>query len=236
MIRRSPAALLGLGILSLGLLVGCATGVGSAPSDGPSDAAPSGAPAEVQAGWLDAGRGMAIVTFGSSSCVPVAADPKLTGTTLTVELVDVTDGQCTRDMAPRATYVGLPGGIDPMQNIDVVVTGTVAGSTSLAGLTSPPAPLDEFLPSAGWVGDDRVAILTWGSSGCRPEVEAVAPADQGAAVTFVEPPADQICTMDMAPRVTLADLAGIVGGGPVELTLSGGNVASDRPVAVLGNR
>jgi hypothetical protein len=41
--------------------------------------------------------------------------------------------------------------------------------------------------------------------------------------------------MDLAPRVTLADLTGIVGDGSVELTLSGGTVASDGPIPVLGN-
>lgn len=237
MTRRSLAALLSIGVLSTVALVGCATGAASTPApDTIPDATASTAPSEVRAGWLDAGRGIAVVTLGSSSCVPVAADPVLAGTTLTVDLVEASDGPCTRDMAPRATYVALPEGTDPARDIDVVVTGAVSGSTSLAGLTSLPGPLEEFLPSAGWVGGEQVAILTWGSSSCRPQVEAVAAADGGATVTFVQPPSDQVCTADMAARVTLADLTGIVGEGPVELTLSGGNVVADGPVPVLGIR
>lgn len=237
MSRRSLVALLSVGILSMGALVGCATGAASSPtSEGIPDATASIAPSEVRAGWLDAGRGIAVVTLGSSSCVPVATDPVVDGTTLTVELVETSDGPCTRDLAPRATYVGLPAGVDPTRDLEVVVTGAVAGSTSLAGLAEAPTAGDEFLPSAGWVGDGQVAILTWGSSGCRPQVEAVTSAGEGATVTFVEPPADQVCTADMAPRVSLADLTGIVAEGSVQVTLTGGNVASDGPVPVLGTR
>ncbi|MFF8187318.1 hypothetical protein ACF044_08660 [Microbacterium sp. NPDC016588] len=237
MTRRSLVALLSVGILSMGALVGCATGAASSPtSEATPDATASIAPSEVRAGWLDAGRGIAVVTLGSSSCVPVATEPVLSGTTLTVDLVEPSDGPCTRDLAPRATYVGLPAGVDPSRDLEVVVTGAVEGSTSLAGLAEAPTTGDEFLPSAGWVGDGQVAILTWGSSGCRPQVEAVTSAGEGATVTFVEPPADQVCTADMAPRVSLADLTGIVDDGPVELTLTGGNVASEGSIAVLGTR
>lgn len=237
MTRRSLVALLSVGILSMGALVGCATGAASSPtSEAAPDATASAAPSEVRAGWVDAGRGIAVVTLGSSSCVPVATEPVLSGTTLTVDLVETSDGPCTRDLAPRATYVGLPAGADASKELEVVVTGAAAGSTSLAGLADAPAPADEFLPSAGWVGDGQVAILTWGSSSCRPQVEAVTSAGEGATVTFVEPPADQVCTADMAPRLSLADLTGIVGDEPVELTLTGGNVSSEGPIAVLGVR
>lgn len=237
MVRRSLPAVLGLGLLSLGALVGCATGAdsGSSPQETPDATSPT-VSSEVSAGWLDAGRGIAVVTVGSSSCPPVAADPVVEGTTVTVDLVDVADGPCTRDMAPRATYVALPSGVDPAKDLDIVVTGSLAGATSLAGLEASPAPVAEFSPSAGWVGRDLAAILTWGSSGCRPQLEALTSAAGGAAVTFAEPPADQVCTMDLAPRVILADLTGIVGDGSVELTLSGGNVASDGPVPVIGRR
>jgi hypothetical protein len=236
MARRPLPVSLGIGILSIGVLVGCATGAGSVPTDDePPDAASPSASSEVNAGWLEAGRGIAVVTLGSSSCVPVAADSSLAGTTLSVDLVDVTDDPCTRDMVPRATYVALPSGVDPTKDLDIVVTGAVTGATSLAGLGVLPAPVAEFAPSAGWVAGDLAAILTWGSSGCRPQLEAVTSSDGGATVTFAEPPADEVCTMDLAPRVTLADLTGIVGDGSVELTLSGGTVASDGPIPVLGN-
>ncbi|WP_396644833.1 hypothetical protein [Microbacterium sp.] len=234
MIRRSLLVLVGVGILSAGLLAGCATGATSSPAPGEADPSTSDVPAEVHAAWLDGGRGIAVVTRGSSSCVPTAGEPVLEGETLTVDLVDTADGACTRDMAPRATYVALPSGVDPTKNLDVVVTGAVAGSASLAGLAAVPAPVAEFAPSAGWAGESLAAILTWGSSGCRPQVEAVTSTEGGVVVTFADPPADQVCTMDLAPRVTLVDLAGIAGEEAVELTLSGGNIASDGPVPLLG--
>lgn len=233
MTRRSLFALVGLGILSVGVLVGCATGPASAPEETP-DATASAEQAEARVAWLDAGRGVAVVTWGSSSCVPAAGESALDAGTLTVELIDTTDGPCTRDMAPRATYVPLPQGVDPTTGLDVAVTGAVTASVSLEGLGSAPAPVAEFAPSAGWAGDGLAAILTWGSSGCRPQVESVTSAEGGAVVTFADPPADQVCTMDLAPRVTLADLTGIVAEGPVELTLVGGNVASDGPIPLLG--
>ncbi|WP_022879139.1 hypothetical protein [Microbacterium sp. B19] len=237
MTRLTVPALLAIGILSVGALVGCATGTASSPTaDDTPDATASASPSEVQAGWLDAGRGIAVVTLGSSSCVPTASDPVLTGGTLTITLAETTEAPCTRDMAPRATFVALPSDVDPTKNVDIVVTGAISGSTSLAGLATSPAPVAEFAPSAGWVGPDIAAILTWGSSGCRPQVEAVTSDAGGATVTFAEPPADQVCTMDLAPRVALADLTGIVGAGAVELTLVGGNVASDGPLEVLGQR
>lgn len=240
MTRRpaSLAALLGVGLLAAGLLAGCASGAASSPETEPTADATAPVPTtDVRAGWLDAGRGIAVVTRGSSSCVPKAlGDAVLSGETLTVELVDPADGPCTRDLAPRATYVAVPAGVDPTRALDVVVTGAVEGTAALAGLETPPAAVTEFAPSAGWVGDDLAAILTWGSSSCRPQVEAVTSLEGGAAVTFAEPPADQVCTADMAPRVSLADLTGIAGDDPVELTLSGGAIASDSPVTVIGQR
>ncbi|MFG6280960.1 hypothetical protein [Microbacterium sp. 5K110] len=238
MTRRpaSLAAVLGVGLLAAGLLTGCASGAASSPETKPPVDATTPAPStDVSAGWLDAGRGIAVVTRGSSSCVPVASgDAVLASDTLTIELVDRENGPCTRDFAPRATYVALPAGIDPTRPLDVVVTGAVEGTASVSALATPPAAVTEFAPSAGWVGDGLAAILTWGSSTCRPQVEAVTSVEGGAAVTFAEPPADQVCTADMAPRVSLADLTGIAGEDPVELTLSGGNIASDGPIPVLG--
>ena len=50
-------------------------------------------------------------------------------------------------------------------------------------------------------------LLTWGSSSCVPviaEVAASGPAE--VTVTFETPAADQVCTMDMAPRATVVGL------------------------------
>lgn len=233
--RSSLVGLLGAGLLLAGALTGCATGAATAPQT--PDAETSAPTADVGAAWLDQGRSIAVVTSGSSSCVPIATDvPTLEGRILTVTLADSADTACTRDMVPRATAVTLPAGIDPTSGLEIRLTGAVEGSTILAGLPTTPAEVPEFSPSAGWVDGTTAAILTWGSSSCRPVVETVT-ADGGTAqITFASPPADQVCTMDMAPRVTLADVGGVIPTGDVELTLSGGNVASDGPIPVLGVR
>lgn len=81
-----------------------------------------------------------------------------------------------------------------------------------------------------------VAIVTYGSSGCVPKVEAVSSQGENVAVQFATPPTDQICTMDFAPRVTLADIGREAGQGEVSLVLSGGGVQVTDPVPVLGTR
>ena len=67
-----------------------------------------------------------------------------------------------------------------------------------------------------------------------PVVESVA-ADtaSSATVVFAEPAADQVCTMDMAPRVTLISVTGLdVDDDATMVTLSGGDAQFATPVTV----
>jgi len=236
MFRRtlSLLGLTGAGLLTAGVLAGCASG--SSGSSSTPDATPSAPAAELGAAWLDGGRALAIVTTGSSSCAPrVTEQPTFADGALTVVLSGADDAVCTSDLAPRATYVPLPAGVDPTQRLAVTVTGAASGEVDLAAMPSSAPATSEYAPSAGWVDESTVAILTWGSSSCLPQVETVRPAGSDIAVRFAQPPADQICTMDMAPRVALADVTGMAGAGEVRLVLSGGNVASDGPIPVLGS-
>ncbi|WP_295839251.1 hypothetical protein [uncultured Microbacterium sp.] len=237
--RLTALGLLGAGLLAAGALAGCASVASSSPD--PSTPVPDAtdtAPAtEVGAAWLDAGRAIAVVTYGSSSCVPVVAgEPRAEDGTLTVELADPQNDACTRDMAPRATLVPLPAGVDASQALDVSVTGAAEGRTRLAGLAAAPASSDDMVPSAGWVGASTVAIVTYGSSSCVPRVESATVDGAQIAVRFAAPPADQVCTMDYAPRVTLADVEGEVAEGEATVTLSGGGVTDAGPLPVLGTR
>ncbi|MBB3157170.1 hypothetical protein FHS07_000854 [Microbacterium proteolyticum] len=236
--RLTLIGLLGAGVLTAGALTGCASGAASAPSSSlPSEAATAVPAGEVGAAWVDAGRSIAVVTYGSSSCVPtVGGDPQIADGALTVDLVDPSQGPCTRDMAPRATLVGLPAGTDPSADLAVRVTGAADGETLLAGLTDVPTASEDLAPSAGWVSSSLVAIVTYGSSSCVPTVESVSADGDDVAVQFATPPADQVCTMDFVPRVTLADVGAEAGDGPVSLILSGGNVQAPDPIAVLGSR
>lgn len=236
--RLTLIGLLGAGLLAAGTLTGCASGAASSPeSSSPADAATASPAGDVSAAWLDAGRAIAVVTSGSSSCVPtVGGEPLIADGALTVDLVEPTQQPCTRDMAPRATLVTLPVGTDPGAALTVKVTGAAEGETTLAALADVPTPPDDFAPSAGWVSASLVAIVTYGSSSCVPTVESVSSDGGEVAVRFATPPADQVCTMDYAPRVTLADVGAEAGDGPVSLVLSGGNVQAPDPIPVLGGR
>src|SRR5690606_23435802 len=98
-----PLALAAVSLVALAL-VGCAT---AAPSGEP-DPVIAGAMA-VDAAWLDGGRMIALVTGGSSSCVPVATDATVADDGgLDVTLEDPETDVCTADLAPRATLVGVP--------------------------------------------------------------------------------------------------------------------------------
>jgi len=238
--RLTLIGLLGAGLVVAGALAGCATGTSSPSPNGTSstpdatDAAPSG---DLGAAWVDGGRAIALITTGSSSCPPVlGGEPTVAGSTLTVDLAASPRQDCTRDMAPRATLVSLPAGVDPATDLTVTITGAEHGTVMLAGLGAVPAAPAEFTPSAGWVNDSLVAIVTYGSSTCDPTVEAVTAAGSDVEVQFATPPADQVCTMDLAPRVTLADIGREAGSGAVSLVLTGGNVDAAGPIPVLGAR
>lgn len=236
--RLTLIGMLGAGLVAAGALAGCATGP-SAPlvPDSSPDATASTPPSGIGAAWVSGGRAIALVTTGSSSCPPVLdGEPSVAGATVTVQLAESPREGCTRDMAPRATLVGLPSGVDASKKLTITVTGAAQGEATLAGLASVSAAPAEFTPSAGWVDDSLVAIVTYGSSTCVPSVEAVTAAGSDVAVQFATPPADQICTMDIAPRVTLADIGREAGSGAVSLVLSGGNVDASAPIPVLGTR
>lgn len=239
--RLSLVGLLGAGLLVIGAATGCASGTAASPSSPsvPPDAPASAEPSRVEAGWLNGGRSLALVTWGSSSCVARITDvPTVADGVLTVDLTERPGTACTRDMVPRPTLVPLPDGLDATKDLQISVTGAATGGTTLAGLTgavTPPAATD-FAPSAGWVGDSFLAILTYGSSSCPPSVETVSAQGESIAVGFAAPPADQVCTLDIAPRVSVADVTDLGEATATSVVLSGGDVSVDGPVAILGTR
>lgn len=234
---RRPASILALLAGAALLLAGCATA--AIPAAGGSATPTDGGAWELEAGWLDGGRQIALVTWGSSTCVPQASDVALQADgTLAVTLTEgPSERACTSDYAPRATLVGVPGDLDPAQGLDVVVTGPQGqrGDAELDGLTGAVAGgATDYQATAGWVGDDLLAILTWGSSSCAPTIADVAATDaKTVVVTFATLAADTPCTMDMAPRVVLASVAGLgVDDDGASVTLSGGDAQFETPVTV----
>ncbi|WP_156378852.1 hypothetical protein [Microbacterium sp. Root61] len=224
--RRLLAVSAAIGLAAFAL-AGCATPAG-APNSSGAPSAPVVGDTELDAAWLDDGRAVGIVTQGSSTCVPTAGEPTYDAATatLTVELTDPEGAACTRDLVPRASLVSLPAGVDPTKDLEIVVTGTYAGDTDLdgdPGLTGKAGDMTEYLPSAGWFDDGGFLILSWGSSSCVPVLEdVVATTPLEVTATFQTPAADQVCTADMAPRVTVAGVTGVDDDFDVQLILTGG--------------
>ncbi|MFD4958904.1 hypothetical protein [Microbacterium sp. NPDC058389] len=214
---RSLAAGLGLALLAAGVLTACASpagsGTSSTPSTSPSGSASGGMSAEIEvdAAWVDGGRMIALVTEGSSStdCIPMAGDATYANGVLEVELTaPPADTVCTADYVSRATLVGVPEGVDPTQDVEIRLTGAYRGDTDLDGVPGLVAGgSTDYLPSAGWADDGQFVIVTWGSSTCVPVISDVAATSATeVTVTFATPPADQACTMDMAPRANVAQV------------------------------
>ncbi|WP_137845773.1 hypothetical protein [Microbacterium sp. 2FI] len=244
MTRRPLTLLAALGLTALvaGVLAGCATGAPDSGSTSPGGNGGTGDTAteiEVDAAWLNSGSMIGLVTQGSSTCVPTAGDVALEGAVLKVALVEPpADTACTRDLVPRATLVALPEGVDPTQDLEIEVTGAgYYGDTDLDGVPGlAPATGDEFLPSAGWTDEDgQFVILTWGSSSCVPVVEsATASGPAEVTVTFATPPADQVCTMDMAPRGSVAWVDGLDDDTDVFAVLTGAEFDNVR-IPIIGS-
>lgn len=223
---RRHRSILGLALLIAipfaGALAGCAT----APA-GPGPRADDGnTQIELDAAWLDGGRMIGLVTQGSSSCVPHVDTATLNAGVLEVALVEPpSDTPCTRDYVPRVTLVGVPDGVDPTRDLEIAVTGDgYRGQTDLDGVPGlAGGGATDYLPSAAWTSQDGQFILvTWGSSSCKPviqDAEASGPAE--ITVTFVEPPADQICTADIGPRAVVTTVPGFDDSSSVELVLNG---------------
>lgn len=193
------------------LLAGCTVGPGAGAGETTSD--PSAGPGasdefdDMEGTILDDGRAFAVVTWGSSTCIPLVDEVSADGQKVSVTLVDSdADQVCTADMAQRASVGTLPEGVDPTAEITLAVTyGELQDDVDLEGdaaFTGTPGSPTEYTPSAGWFDDSSLVLLTWGSSGCPPVVDSVEGSGNTGTVTFATDP-EQMCTMDMAPRATI---------------------------------
>jgi hypothetical protein len=226
-------------LLAGGAIAGCASSPSAAPSAAPTTG--DGTEVEIDAAWLDDGRIIGLVTTGSSTCIPAADEATLDADgSLAVTLVEPdADTACTRDLVPRVTLVEVPEGVDPSMDLAITVSGDgYSGSTDLEGVEGlAGGGMTDYLPSAGWTDTDgQFVLLTWGSSSCVPVVSDVAasgPAE--VTVTFETPPADQVCTMDMAPRATVAFVEGLEEDGDVSLVLAGSPEFDNVRVPIYGS-
>ncbi len=228
------------------LFAGCTIGPGATGSQATSN--PSSGPGQstddsddVEGALLDDGRMFAVVTFGSSTCVPQVDEATAQGQTVSVTLVDVegggeTEKACTADLASRASIGALPEGVDPTKEITLQVTyGDLVDEVDLDGdpsFTGTPGSSTEYTPSAGWFDDGSLVLLTWGSSTCPPVVESVEGSGASGTATFTTDDG-QVCTMDMVPRATILEFGeDAVDDDAFTLNLVGGNL--DGSVEVRG--
>lgn len=171
---------------------------------------------------------VAVVTWGSSTCIPQVDELTGDGQTATITLIDPdSNAVCTKDLVQRASVGALPAGMDPTKDITLHVTyGDTTGDVTVSGaaVTGTPGEPTDFAPSATWIGDGSLALLTWGSSGCPPVVESIEGDGNTGTVTFTTDN-DKICTADMAPRATILafDQESVDSSGFV-LTLEGGGL------------
>lgn len=216
------------------VISGCTVGPGATSpqsTSNPSDQAeaPEMDEDDMAGALLDDGRMFAVVTWGSSSCVPQVSDVTAQGQVVSVTLQDAeTEKVCTADMAQRASVAALPEGVDPTQEITLDVRyKDLSDDVEIGGqqVTGMPGQSTTYEPSAGWFDDGSLVLLTWGSSGCPPIVSTVEGSGDAATVEFATVDG-QVCTMDMAPRATLISF----GEGAVDtdadftLTLVGGGI------------
>jgi hypothetical protein len=222
---RRITAFLATAVLASLALAGCASQPGAKMSSAPPSSSAPG-DAKVAAGWLDDGRMIGVVTWGSSTCVPVGGEATVSGDAIDIPFSSAADQTaCTADYAPRVTLVATPAGVDPSKDYDIRVTGAdVAGAGSLdgvAGLGGPSAPASEG-PSAGWTGEDGLFVMVTHGSGCKPQVEdAVASGPAEVTVTFAKPPAGQVCTQQYGPRGSVAQVSGLQKSEGVTAVLNG---------------
>lgn len=229
--RRRLTAALGGALVLLSALTACATGGAPSPGGVPDGGAPPPSEWDVDAAWLAGGSMIAVVTYGSSTCVPTLVDATADAGVLVVELADAEANGCTDDLVPRPLAVPVPSGVDTSAEVEIQVSmGEAYADADLDPYTA--GPVEEFTPSAGWLGDDAIAILTWGSSTCLPVVESVTvPSAASVVVQFQKPDAQQVCTMDLVPQLTVAvlpddadvddtatlTLGGIAGADPIPI-------------------
>lgn len=232
--RKRAGTVAGIAVMTM-LFAGCATGAGTEPTEvpdpTPTESADEYAPA---AAWLDEGRAVAVVTWGSSTCPPVVDGVSGDGQAIAVTLAaGASDQACTKDMVPRASLAMLPEGTAPGEDLALTVSGdgvdaeiVLAGDASLTGV---PGETTEFRTSAGWFGESGIVLLTWGSSSCTPVVDTVESTGDGVTVAFQELDPERVCTMDIAPRLTVLGVDERP-AGDVTLTLVGDNLDATVPI------
>lgn len=141
-----------------------------------------------------------------------------------MSLTEVEGSECTDETSPRGAYVRLPAGFDSALPVTLNVTDTtgVASTITLPALQSGAVvPADgpmNHVPAAAWIGEDQLAVLTWGSSSCTPGSGEIEDGGDAGTLIRLHEHTDTFCTMDYAPQITFVDASDVAPGA--ELTLA----------------
>jgi len=186
---------------------------GGSPAPASTAAPSTDTPYAPQAAWLDASS-IAVKTW-SDACAPQIGDVIAGDQSIAIVLVDGADEVCASVQTAHGTYVGLPAGLDSSRPVELIVTEANGTRSELTlpglaeGETQPADRMPEMVPSAGWITDRELAVLTWGSSTCMPgsgDFEAV---DAKEGVVTLHSPTDTICTLDLVPQITFVPAEGV---------------------------
>lgn len=229
-----------LGGLALAtVLTGCATAAGSAPAPestvDPNASDTSYAP---RAAWLDA-TSFVLQTWGDA-CAPQIGDLIAGEQSLEIVLVAGEDEVCAAVQTAHGTYLGLPAAFDSSRPVDLTVTDAGGARTELTlpaladGEIIPADRMGEQTPAVAWIGDEELAVLTWGSSTCKPESGTVEAVSQVEGIIRLQQPVDGPCTMDLVPQITFVAAEGVA--ADASLTLDGYVDADGHPVVVTAIR
>ncbi|WP_296198302.1 hypothetical protein [uncultured Microbacterium sp.] len=228
--RRAVTAAAALALAAsavFGVLTACVSP--STPSVPSGTAGESG----VGAVWLDGGRILGVMTQGSSSCAPVAADPMVDAEgTLEVHLAAPANATaCTRDLVWRTTLLTAPAQIDRADDLRIQVSGTASGETTLAGTAATEAAVDEYSASIGLSSiPGALVLLTWGSSGCPPVLDTVRSTGDELDIAFAPRSADRVCTADLVPRTLIVPVPD--GGADAQTAVLSGDGFNDVHVTI----
>lgn len=89
---------------------------------------------QILTGWIEEGKTFAVVTWGSSSCVPIADSIEATAdNSLLVSFVASPNEVCTADMAPTTHTFALPSGATK-RPIELTVVLTENGQSDVSEL------------------------------------------------------------------------------------------------------
>ncbi|MFT4259766.1 hypothetical protein [Microbacterium sp.] len=212
----------------IAMLTACAT-ASAPPVTGPAGSTDTVSATDApRVAWLD--RMSVAISTATDGCAPRITDRSVDDQRIDVTLTAPDD--CDAAASGRAgTYLTIPAGIDTSEpvTIGVIENGGEASLVELApyrdGTLIPADLLPEQVPAAAWIDEGQLAVLTWGSSSCAPRSGAVV----GDVLTLDEP-ADAVCTMDCAPRITLVAAPDVA--ADAVLTLDGYTDESGAPVTL----